>query len=802
MKKTRQLYSISKFAYVMRRLYKKEQLTEEESEYILSCSLLLLKEYDNTNEKELFELAYNIVLRYALLSKNYQPLYDVSCNYGFYPSVQFISKNHLLENSTVQDVMINFSVEMNYRNDGYIETYEQHRTRKNIISSKKKSIAFIAPTSSGKSSLIIQHIKSNERIRKAVVLVPTKSLIAQSYMDLRKGIFDRKIISHEGMYNGETEFIGALTQERLLRLLEKNDSLFFDCIYVDEAHNIFSNDNRNVLLARALKMCKERNEKTQVIFLSPFINEVDNLIMGSINEIDEQRISFNIKEPDIFVRCRDGEIKVYDRFLGDFYSEGNSNNAFEYIKTNQKNKNFIFVNTPFKIESFAEDLYANTEEITPDRDLKELQQLLAESVHPEFNIIKYLSHGIIYLHAKMPDHIKEYLEYQFKQNKKIKYLVANVVIMEGINLPIDSLFICNVWNMTSSALQNLIGRVNRLNIIFDKETGSLTKLIPKIYFVDVPKYTAKNRNLENVVKKIYEGSRDEVRNPLLSNCSLEDLKVSRKEKVEKLNQQILVQEKLYYSDTENPIELFRKKLISSGMNQFIDISYDNAVSIMNNIKNCDFSLDVIDIVSWVFTKNVTVINQEFSRLSNPAAVKFYKFFIAELKKGDFAALITSQLEYQLTRAERDKEPYMYVGRDYGDEMGWNENIAKGQKVYVDIRKKSRTQLINLIIVKTKVEQEFLGFQYSRAVNFLHDNGYLSNEKFNLEMYGTNDESKIQLLNLGLSFSILNVLESNNQFKNISLDSHGNMVANKQLSNFKKNQNGLIRYELDKYILFK
>lgn len=500
MKKTRQLYSISKFAYVMRRLYKKEQLTEEESEYILSCSLLLLKEYDNTNEKELFELAYNIVLRYALLSKNYQPLYDVSCNYGFYPSVQFISKNHLLENSTVQDVMINFSVEMNYRNDEYIETYEQHRTRKNIISSKKKSIAFIAPTSSGKSSLIIQHIKSNERIRKAVVLVPTKSLIAQSYMDLRKGIFDR--------------------------------------------------------------------------------------------------------------------------------------------------------------------------------------------------------------------------------------------------------------------------------------------------------------NLENVVKKIYEGSRDEVRNPLLSNCSLEDLKVSRKEKVEKLNQQILVQEKLYYSDTENPIELFRKKLISSGMNQFIDISYDNAVSIMNNIKNCDFSLDVIDIVSWVFTKNVTVINQEFSRLSNPAAVKFYKFFMAELKKGDFAALITSQLEYQLTRAERDKEPYMYVGRDYGDEMGWNENIAKGQKVYVDIRKKSRTQLINLIIVKTKVEQEFLGFQYSRAVNFLHDNGYLSNEKFNLEMYGTNDESKIQLLNLGLSFSILNVLESNNQFKNISLDSHGNMVANKQLSNFKKNQNGLIRYELDKYILFK
>ncbi len=57
-----------------------------------------------------------------------------------------------------------------------------------ILFLQRKSIAFIAPTSSGKSSLIIQHIKSNERIRKAVVLVLTKSLIAQSYMELRKGI--------------------------------------------------------------------------------------------------------------------------------------------------------------------------------------------------------------------------------------------------------------------------------------------------------------------------------------------------------------------------------------------------------------------------------------------------------------------------------------------------------------------------------------------------------------------------------------------------------------------------------------
>lgn len=800
MKNTERLYSISVFSRLMRKLYEKKEMDEEESSYILGCALLLLKEYDETQQKELFELAYSIVLRYSINTQDFQPLYDVSCNYGFYPTVKYVNQKQLLQRFSISNIVLDCKVKNKYTNDGYIETYEQNKTRTNIIASNKESIAFIAPTSSGKSSLIIQHLSMNEHIKKAVVLVPTKSLIAQSYMDLRKRVRNRKVISHEGMYCGENEFVGALTQERLLRLLEKNSVLNLDCIYVDEAHNIFSNDNRNVLLARALKICKKRNEKTQIIFLSPFINDVTNLTVGSINEIDEQRITFNIKEPNIFVRCRDGAVQVFDRFICDFYDVGKSENAFEYIKSRQKNRNFIFLNTPPKIEAFAEELFQNTEEIIKDKKLDELQSILAKSVHPDYKIIKYLSHGILYLHAKMPDHIKEYLEYQFKTNESIRYLVANVVIMEGINLPIDCLFICNVWNMSSSALQNLIGRVNRLNTIFDEENGDLNRLIPEIHFVDTPKFTAKNRKLENEIKKIYDAKKDLVRNPLMDKCSLDDLKKGQREKQQLTNKLILEHENIYHSVSDDSIEIFRKKLITSGMNQFVDLSRQNTAVIVNNIAECDFNMDVIDIVRFVFTHNVNVINNEFKRLKNQSAVNYYKFFMAESRKGDFAALITSQLEYQLNRAKNDNEPYMYVGRDYGDEKGWYDDI-RSQKVYVDIRKKSHAQLINLLIVKTKVEQEFLGFQYNRAVNFLHDNGYISDEKYNMEIYGTSDEKKIQLLNLGISLSLLNILDSNNQFSNISFDNHGNMVANRKLRKFRNAQDGLTKYEMDKYIIF-
>ena len=72
---------------------------------------------------------------------------------------------------------------------------------------------------------------------------------------------------------------------------------------------------------------------------------------------------------------------------------------------------------------------------------------------------------------------------------------------------------------------------------------------------------------------------------------------------------------------------------------------------------------------------------------------------------------------------------------------------------------------------------------------------------NMEMYGTNDENKIQLLNLGIPFSLMNCLESNDQIKNISMDSFGNLIANSKLYDFKKTQNGLIKYEMEKFIVF-
>lgn len=60
----------------MSKLYEGIQITYEEGEYLLGCAIILLEEYDKTDERDLFELAYNIVLRYSLSLNDYETLYD------------------------------------------------------------------------------------------------------------------------------------------------------------------------------------------------------------------------------------------------------------------------------------------------------------------------------------------------------------------------------------------------------------------------------------------------------------------------------------------------------------------------------------------------------------------------------------------------------------------------------------------------------------------------------------------------------------------------------------------------------
>ncbi len=404
------------------------QLDENERTFLLTVAIILMRKYQTNRRLTSFvELAYFIILKYSLSFNDYAPLYDFSVNIGYYPIAQAITEFEKIRMDDIASAIIPVLIDNGYKMGEIIETYGQKYTRKQILSSASKDICYIAPTSFGKSSIILEHIASHwKTFKRVAIIVPTKSLLMQSYRAVRRKGFEAKIIIHDEMYDNEERFVAVLTQERALRMLDKHD-IFFDCLYIDEAHLLMERNPRSILLSRLIKLNRQRGEDSEVIYLSPLVTDTNNLKTDALQKMFEQRIRFNIKEPELFEYCTNGTVQKYNRFTDTFFSIGHSESMFNYILQNATEKSFCYLYAPRKIEEFAEEFSQLRATIKKSLALEEVIRNLREYVHDEFYAIDYIKKGIIYLHGKMPDNVKTYLEYKYSQIPELQFIIANKV---------------------------------------------------------------------------------------------------------------------------------------------------------------------------------------------------------------------------------------------------------------------------------------------------------------------------------------------------------------------------------------
>jgi len=86
------------------------------------------------------------------------------------------------------------------------------------------------------------------------------------------------------------------------------------------------------------------------------------------------------------------------------------------------------------IEDLVIDLFDKLPDTSSTDEINKLVKISEREVYPDFYVVDTLKSGVIYLHGRMPDIIKEYLEYKFNNLSILKYIVANTVILEGINI--------------------------------------------------------------------------------------------------------------------------------------------------------------------------------------------------------------------------------------------------------------------------------------------------------------------------------------------------------------------------------
>ena len=741
------------------------------SKYIAILSIATL--FINSSNENVRKLGYRIIVIYCNRVKDYKPLYDISVNSGIIPVSQFIEDKLVLDKEKNFFTEINAAYSKNFVVNNIFCSLQQKELVDFYNDNRNDSLSVVAPTSYGKTDLILHTVKNNAD-KNICIITPTKSLLAQTKARIVQAdkLKREKIITHPEMYNGnEDRLVAVMTQERLLRLLQKVKNVSFDYVIIDEAHSLLHDDGRNILLASVILVLEKRNPDTVFKFLTPFLCDANNIkVRYAGYSLKTYKVDEYIKTEKLYVaELRDTHAKefcLYDQFINKFYKidELTTTSEWNFVNEYSGLKNIIYFNKPKDIESFVQIMISERQEIL-DEKIFEACKNIAEYVHPNYRLIECVKRGVIYHHGAVPEPIRMYIERLYAELNDIKYVVTSSTLLEGVNHPADKMFIMDnkkgQSNLSPSDFKNLIGRVCRFSQIFDRDTGSLTKLEPEIYLV-VGRNFSVNANAKKFIQDsmyVEKKTNDELKNVLLEKTTINQ---DNKDKLE--NAQEFIEN--YEGDIVQDYSL-RKVKTEAGkicfMNNITEFDIfcneENIEIESKKIKEKGRLIDdtnlLFDILNSMFFSIITDDNN-IKRFAYEEARRFYKMFLDwRISNTSFNQMISSFMRYWKSLIkDKDKDKLVFVGR-------WGDTVRDGVKpLWTDISKKTEEQLINLAIVRIKEEQDFLDNVLLKYIEVLNDLELLEESLYLRIKYGTDDKKIITCTKNGISLSLAKQIVEN------------------------------------------
>lgn len=807
---TLRMIRLTKISELLKPLYFSKESTQQ-SFIVLKTALLFL----NSENDVVKEFGYRLLLKYANKTGDFVPLYDIAALLGFIPIMTMLKNQSLLpENDGFLDNLMS-SYRENFKVGEIYQTEKQNLLFRQFAESMHSNLAVVAPTSYGKSQLIEQSIASNPNLNIAI-LVPSKALISQTRRRVLEQIENQKerqvIVHHDMAFEIERPLIAVVTQERLLRLLQKNPTLSFHLLFVDEAHNLLSDDKRARLLASVIIIARIRNSNLAVKYLTPFLMSSDSLKLSvKTHDIREIKILEKLKTEDYYTVDIHSEqkLKLYDQFMNEFYEaeEKKYTNAIDLLLEKKKKKNIVYLNKPKSIEVFSEHL-SNSFEQNISEELKRVCDEIAEYVHPDYRILGCLRRGVAYHHGAVPDVVRAYIETSFRKDASVRWIVTNSTLLEGVNIPAEALFILDArkgrGSLTTPQFRNLVGRVNRFSEIFDVDNGDPKLLSPSIYLVNC-NYSRANSNYEKYltkVAKIDAKITDAISNPLLSGAPATPENQKKKDEdfafIENIEPHGDLRPDPKFSTTEVgklchihsifEFNIFQhEQEIESQINGFQEkgTKISDAAILMQLIS--EFFVSKISEDDATKDKTVNLL-----RIKNPAAQAFYAmFFDWRINQVNYSRMIGNFIKYWKKIIENEADTIVFVGR-WGTipRDGFIEN-------YVDLKTLSEYEMINLAIVRIKEEQDFLDNTLVKFLEILNDIDLVEEELYNKVKYGTNDSNQIALIKNGFSHIAASVLVG--KYRSfIKMDDQGKIIILSEIRNsfHARKEKELITFEVE------
>ena len=435
------------------------------------------------NNKELINLLCDI-----LESKNYMDNYDliliiinIAELYGYQEFFNNFDANsipkynvHAISNDIRKNLYKSKKGNNIYYNSGQLSLLKELSLYDKLFIS--------APTSFGKTSLVLEHIAMNNSIYKTIIfLAPTNALVEELYLKFLKlnkeCNLNYDVITMPKNKNNNTIWI--LTPEKFLLLVEEK-SIDFDLIVMDEAYKIENEesiDRKDILNSRSSKYRKVMeymaNSNSKIIFLSPYTYNKAPSMTRFLKKYSSKDIDRNINyvKKDI--------IDIYD---SKSYKSNFSNSIFSIKKGDSgikkamaavpylSDNTIIYVKYPSEAIKVLELMPNEKASIDNERFKKFLNHLKENYLFEDSNwyIIDALEKGIGIYVSPIPRYIKKEIIYLFNKGI-IKKLIVTTAFAEGVNSSAKNIIITNRITgsnkkLTNLDILNLSGRAGRFGV--------------------------------------------------------------------------------------------------------------------------------------------------------------------------------------------------------------------------------------------------------------------------------------------------------------------------------------------------
>lgn len=301
-----------------------------------------------------------------------------------------------------------------------------------------------APTSFGKTFLVLEYIKRNTSILNNIIfIVPTLALMNE----LLRKIYDlfgdeyNICINQEEDFSTKNFFI-FVPERSDIKFLNKVKNLKIDLLIFDEIYKLkhasrkeLNTDDRILLMNKVYLQLIDISSK--VFLLGPFIKE----------------IHFYKTQLDI--------VRFYTNYLPVY-------NEVEYVKNTDWYKDIDYPNELIYFSS-PQSIYASIDKIcdnVPENEhymeiFKKEIDYLTNNIGSSWYVVDLLKRGIGIHHGKTPMYLRKFYENAFNKGQ-MKILLCTNTLMEGINTPTQRLIITDDPGSIFK-LNNLMGRVGRLN---------------------------------------------------------------------------------------------------------------------------------------------------------------------------------------------------------------------------------------------------------------------------------------------------------------------------------------------------